>query len=868
MNSRLSNSAALACLLAAALVRTSGAAAEPAVASDARPTEWPMLHGNAEHTGFVPSELKLPLHLAWARDFGGERLGTAMEPIVARGRVFVATHRGSVWALEAGSGTPVWRFRAAGPFLQAPACADGRVIAACTDGTLNALAAEDGRMLWCVFAGHGGFSASPVIADGVAHVGTRAGDLMAVALASGRLLWKAALGAPVRQTAAVADGRVFVTAEDLHVHCLDAADGRRVWTSPALAGQTARDYYPVIARSQRRTLVIIRTNPILEMGQRIGRDRTLLCRNAGVDDSSWQKVEAWIKSPEATGNPELWAREQAAIVDYLERERDARSFFVLDAATGQEAFTAPVLWAAGCQSVGAPPTVSADGRLLVLHRSAYGNWNLGVAPLVSLGLLDPQTQRIIPLAHQNGAQPPWNTFWGTADESQNFVVAGNSALIVHQGTLSRFGLESRQLSTISGERDTYGGFRSPPWARNEWHGPGRGAVALAGERVYWLTGSRLLCLAAGPSQGPLEPSTIDGSTVATFTAPARLALDRGQLTQWLVQSASEILERRWAPLFVEPGLAGRDFSFDNSGALFDALAWAYPHLPKALQTRAKAVLAEEWRAYPPFARESWYSLKQGARREWFSSSEALWARAGQDKPHHPFGNVHAVWRYAQRCYEEPRVLSAWPQIKPVFEDFLGTSWRLDGAKGDLHANRYLASLLAIAAIAARAGDEQTAGLAQAKARETTEALVAWWRRAAGRGTLTRFNGSGELDPFIGAGDALSFKIAPHRHKLALFNSLTPEVARLVREQAPDAVARVWDAFSALYATWSLVGEERQVHFGENFVDPPDLALGAFEALAWLRAAPAQELARHVDLPFCRADLYHLTKLAIALETNL
>jgi hypothetical protein len=85
--------------------------------------------------------------------------------------------------------------------------------------------------------------------------------------------------------------------------------------------------------------------------------------------------------------------------------------------------------------------------------------------------------------------------------------------------------------------------------------------------------------------------------------------------------------------------------------------------------------------------------------------------------------------------------------------------------------------------------------------------------------------------------------------------------------APEAVAKVWEMFSLLYRTWPLVGEERQVHFGENFVDPPDLALGGFKALAWLRNGSAEELAKNIDLPFCRADLYYVTKLALVLEAQ-
>jgi hypothetical protein len=190
---------------------------------------------------------------------------------------------------------------------------------------------------------------------------------------------------------------------------------------------------------------------------------------------------------------------------------------------------------------------------------------------------------------------------------------------------------------------------------------------------------------------------------------------------------------------------------------------------------------------------------------------------------------------------------------------------LNPAQGDLYANRYLASLLAFNQVAVARGETDLARRARDKADETAEALVAWWHRAAERGTLRTFNTSSELDPFIGRGDGISLAIAPHRHKLALFQDLTPEVAAMLREKAPDSVTRVWHAFSELCPTWFLVGEERQLHSGENFLDPPDFALSAFRAKAMLTHFPQGELARRVDLPFCHADLYYLIKVALALE---
>jgi outer membrane protein assembly factor BamB len=827
--------------------------------------DWPMVRGNPQRTGYVDAELKPPFRLAWVRHFVGERIGSAVEPIVADGKLFIGTHSGNLYALDAKSGKPLWRFQANGPILHSPACADGRAVAASTDGLLYSLDAATGRLLWMSGATPGSISASPAVASGLVWVGYRTGVLFAAEPGRGELSVREDARAPIRQSIASADGRVFVTGEDLRVRAFDLKAGKVVWTSEPLVGQTARDYYPVIAKKGGRTVVIVRTNPVVQMSGLIGRDRHVICQAAGVDDSGWQKLAEWTKKREALGTLDLWAKEQAAIIKYLDEHKEARTFFVLDAETGKLLPLPPVLWAAGCQGVATPPVVLPDGRLLVLYRSAYGNWTHGVAPLVALGLLDLEKNRIEPLQHAHGMQPPWNTFWGTADESQNFVVAGKTVLIIHQGTLSGFDLETKKLFLIAGNRDTWGGFKNLPWARNEWHGPARGGVAVVGNRIYWQTGSRVLCIVAGEKGEPAKDEGIDGQSVAMVQGAMLAHRGVDQLRHELDPLVALLLSKSWAPLYVEPGLAGREFFFDDSGETFEAIAWAFPHLQADAKEKAKARLAAEWEKHPPFTKQAACPLNEGERREAFWVPPQVLTPFHVSKPHHPFGNVYAVWLYAERCGEWERVKAAWPTIKACFEDFAKMNWKLDPDKGDLYANRYLASLLAFARIAEKAGDPDAAKQANALAEKTTEALVAWWQRSAERAKLPTFQNIQEWDSFIGKGNALFYRIIPHRSKIGLFHGLTPEVAALVKAKVPQAVESIWRTFETLCPTWYLVGEERQVHFGENFVDPPDFALNAFKALAWLRDAPADDLAARVDIPFCRADLAHLTKLAITLE---
>jgi outer membrane protein assembly factor BamB len=762
--------------------------------------DWPTPHADWEHRGRSEERLRFPLTLQWAVEFENERIGSAMEPLIISNRVWVGTHAGNLWGLDPLSGAPMEGRRFEQPIFRMP-----------LDARLEI----------------------------------------------------PALDAPVRQTPARSGDFVYVTAEDLRLRCFEARSGKLVWTSEQMSGQSAVDSYPVVATVAGKKFVIVRTNPVLGMAQQIANDRNFLTAQARIDASDWKKLDAWIKSPEAAGTREQIQSEQEAIVHYFGTNRWAETFFVFNAETGRRAFTAPVMWVGGCQGIGAPPAITKDGKAVVLYRSAYGNWNHGVAPLVALGLLNFETHRIEPLRHNQGAQPPWNTFWGTADEEQNFTIAGDDLIIVHQGTLSRFNLATHDLEKIWGERDTYGGFKNPAWARNEWHGPGRGGVAISDGRVYWITGSRLLCL--GP-EDPKNKPTVRTLKSSEFTLqraePSTNFLTTNSVKTLLEKSTSELLSTNWAPLYVEPGLSGREFFFAESGDLFTALSLGYPHVDKETQTKIKERLASEFKDRAPFSDASFYALTNGARRELFAIPDAILKRLDNDKPAHRFGGIYSVWLYAERCNAWPIVLDRWPEIEAQFHSFKKENPRF-GEKPELYFNRYLASLIALADIADNAQQPKVSFEAQRMIQNISENLAQWWNEAGE--TLTTFNGSAQLDPFISKGDKFSFAVFPHRHKIALFKDLAPEIGDVVRSRAPEAAQKIWTVFGRLYATWPAQGEERQVHFGENFVDPPDLALGAFQELAFAQKKKAGDLFGKLDQPFCKADLNYIQKLALSLE---
>jgi hypothetical protein len=260
-----------------------------------------------------------------------------------------------------------------------------------------------------------------------------------------------------------------------------------------------------------------------------------------------------------------------------------------------------------------------------------------------------------------------------------------------------------------------------------------------------------------------------------------------------------------------------------------------------------------------------FDLNKGNRREISVAADEALKPRGDETRLDPFGNVAGLKLWADRTGEKKLLDEQWPAMQAAFAAFEKSKWKLDPAKGHLYVNRYLASLLAYSEIAKSHGDDSAVRAAKL-ADETAIALAAWWKRAAAeQRAMAGIEGVAKLDQFIGKGAGIFFALVPHRHKLALFKDLSPEVLESVKKHEPDAPEQAWKAFLRVAPTWYLVGEERQVHYGENAYDPPDFSLDAFRAAWLIGQANGKDRARFADIPWGKADLYFIEKVAMALE---
>jgi outer membrane protein assembly factor BamB len=155
-------------------------------------------------------------------------------PPVANGVVYFGVNRPIpvVYAVNATTGQEIWHHT--GPvanIVSSPALKSDRLYVAFTDGTIRAVGATDGQVVWSV--NHpGGALSSPAVAGGRLYIAINNSGLLALDANTGSQLWLAPLPGPQWSSPAVENGRVFVGSEDDHkLYAFDAVTGNTLWTA-------------------------------------------------------------------------------------------------------------------------------------------------------------------------------------------------------------------------------------------------------------------------------------------------------------------------------------------------------------------------------------------------------------------------------------------------------------------------------------------------------------------------------------------------------------------------------------------------------------------------------------------------------------
>jgi eukaryotic-like serine/threonine-protein kinase len=187
-------------------------------------------HGGPDRSGIMvgPGPQGVPA-VIWDAVRPGPLPFTTM-PLVQDGRVYVADASGTVAALDARTGTVVWEESVGAPVQGTPALVDDLLVFGNDAGAVVALRTADGSQAWTMPVSSASIAVSVLEAGGTVYVGSGDGTFAALDGASGRQRWSVDVGGPVTRGAALKDGVAYVGATGGRFSALDAETGALRWS--------------------------------------------------------------------------------------------------------------------------------------------------------------------------------------------------------------------------------------------------------------------------------------------------------------------------------------------------------------------------------------------------------------------------------------------------------------------------------------------------------------------------------------------------------------------------------------------------------------------------------------------------------------
>ena len=192
--------------------------------------------GSSTTPGVIP-----PLSKRWSVNFGQN----ISYPLIADGKVFVSVRNENggttLFALESQFGGVLWSFSLGGFSRWSGICYEnGRLFALNGSGLLRAFEGETGNVVWSAqLPGQSSFSSAPTVVDGVIYTGGAGlgGTVYAVNASNGAVLWTRSVANGSMSSPAVTSDGVYVSYSCPNVYKLDPTTGAQIWHySPGCSG--------------------------------------------------------------------------------------------------------------------------------------------------------------------------------------------------------------------------------------------------------------------------------------------------------------------------------------------------------------------------------------------------------------------------------------------------------------------------------------------------------------------------------------------------------------------------------------------------------------------------------------------------------
>jgi outer membrane protein assembly factor BamB len=255
--------------------------AAPSHRAATRAIAWPMYGRDpARLRALAGVGLRPPFRRLWTWH-GGALL--EFPPVVASGRLFIATFDGRMYSIDAGTGRARWRFDThrcawASPAIAGPLVVETFIGHTCgadvpgSDGEVIAFNRRTGAIRWRRTIGP--TESSPLVAAGLVYVADWSGRVLALVARTGKPRWTFRAGGAIKGSPALAGGRIFIGSYDGHVYAVGARSGRLAWRA---SGQPrlgrAGSFYSTPAAAYDRVYIGSTDGKVYSFGAGTGRLR-------------------------------------------------------------------------------------------------------------------------------------------------------------------------------------------------------------------------------------------------------------------------------------------------------------------------------------------------------------------------------------------------------------------------------------------------------------------------------------------------------------------------------------------------------------------------------------------------------------------
>jgi outer membrane protein assembly factor BamB len=199
---------------------------------EAKTVNWPIFGLNPARTRFLPAkDVKPPFRKLWRFT---ERPLLVFPPIYVGGRLYFVNNNGTIYALDADTGKVIWERSIGRLNASSPAYYRHRLyIVNLVPGHIVKLDAKTGKIIWKRSL-PGRAESSPVVLDRTVYFGCEDGKLYALSTISGNVRWATQLGGPVKSAPAYHGGRLYVGDYGGYMNAVDAKSGKLIWQSGSL----------------------------------------------------------------------------------------------------------------------------------------------------------------------------------------------------------------------------------------------------------------------------------------------------------------------------------------------------------------------------------------------------------------------------------------------------------------------------------------------------------------------------------------------------------------------------------------------------------------------------------------------------------